>query len=105
MVALATEGLPVFETKCEFPQGLKRVCENCAVPEGTRYFFPLYPGLTPPNTRKGGARWGPGTPWANEMGVPPALPGRHAKFDRYGSPSKKLQTRGPKTHTNKKNTR
>jgi hypothetical protein len=26
----------------------------------------------------------------NEMGVPPALPGRHAKFDRYGSPSKKL---------------
>ncbi len=27
---------------------------------------------------------------ANEMGVPPALPGRHAKFDRYGSPSKKL---------------
>src|ERR1035441_797695 len=47
MVALATEGLPVFETKCEFPQGLKRVCENCAVPEGTRYFSPLYPGLTP----------------------------------------------------------
>src|ERR1035441_7834831 len=46
MVALATEGLPVFETKCEFPQGLKRVCENCAVPEGTRYFSPLYPGLT-----------------------------------------------------------
>jgi hypothetical protein len=28
---------------------------------------------------------------SNEMGVPPALPGRHAKFDRYGSPSKKLQ--------------
>jgi len=26
----------------------------------------------------------------NEMGVPPALPGRHAKFDRSGSPSKKL---------------
>jgi hypothetical protein len=25
-----------------------------------------------------------------EMGVPPAVPGRHAKFDRYGSPSKKL---------------
>jgi hypothetical protein len=27
---------------------------------------------------------------ANEMGVPPALPGRHAKFDRYGRPPKKL---------------
>jgi glycerol uptake facilitator-like aquaporin len=27
---------------------------------------------------------------ANEMGVPPALPGRRAKFDRYGRPSKKL---------------
>ncbi len=29
---------------------------------------------------------------SNEMGVPPALPGRHVKFDRYGSPSKKLLT-------------
>src|SRR5664279_2477814 len=29
-------------------------------------------------------------PVPTEMGVPPALPGRHAKFDRYGSPSKKL---------------
>ena len=28
----------------------------------------------------------------NEMGVPPALPGRHPKFDKYGSPSKKLLT-------------
>src|SRR5271157_1689383 len=27
----------------------------------------------------------------NEKGVPPALPGRHPKFDRSGSPSKKLQ--------------
>ena len=24
---------------------LKRVCENCAVPEGTRTNFPLYPAL------------------------------------------------------------
>src|SRR5271165_5716269 len=31
--------------------------------------------------------WGLGL--SNEMGVPPALPGRHPKFDRYGSPSKK----------------
>jgi hypothetical protein len=27
---------------------------------------------------------------SNDMGVPPALPGTHAKFDRNGSPSKKL---------------
>jgi hypothetical protein len=26
----------------------------------------------------------------NKIGVPPALPGRHPKFDKSGSPSKKL---------------
>src|ERR1035441_8387305 len=41
-MALATGGFGV-ETKCEFPQGLKRMCENCAVPEGTRYFSPALP--------------------------------------------------------------
>src|SRR5664279_5474869 len=38
----------------------------------------------------------------NEMGVPPALPGRHAKFDRYGSPSKKLLAEAAK-HTQRRN--
>src|SRR5664280_18999 len=28
----------------EVPQRLKRVCENCAVPEGTRYSPPTLPG-------------------------------------------------------------
>jgi len=27
--------------------GPQWVCEDCAVPEGTRYFFQLYSGLTP----------------------------------------------------------
>src|SRR5271167_3747580 len=27
--------------------GLKRLSENCAVPEGTQVNFPLYPGLAP----------------------------------------------------------
>src|SRR5664280_1435558 len=35
------------------------VCDDRAVPEGTRSFFPAYPGLNHPNTRKSGARWGP----------------------------------------------
>src|ERR1019366_1208074 len=29
------------------PRPLQSVCSNCAVPEGTRFLFPLYPGLTP----------------------------------------------------------
>ena len=35
----------MFETKCEFPQGLNSVRENVCRPYGTRIYFPLYPAL------------------------------------------------------------
>src|SRR5664280_698788 len=31
----------------QIPHGLKAVCVNCVVPEGTRIYFPLHPALRP----------------------------------------------------------